>query len=60
MVMSGEFADVWEQRELFDWEGLPIWVVSAEGLAKMKRKAGRDQDLLDLKKLGLDGNADED
>ena len=60
MVVGGEFAEVWEGRELFDWEGLPIWVVSADGLATMKRKAGRDQDLLDLKKLGLDGIANED
>ena len=53
-------ADVWENRELFDWEGVPIWVVSAEGLARMKRRAGRDQDMLDLKKLGFTEDLPED
>jgi hypothetical protein len=36
-------------------------VVSPEGLIKMKRLAGRDQDLLDLKKLGfIDAEESED
>jgi hypothetical protein len=38
----------------FDWEGLPICVVSADGLVAMKRQAGRDQDLLDIKMLGFE------
>jgi hypothetical protein len=44
----------WTQREWFDWNGLPICVVSAEGLVEMKRAAGRDVDLLDIKNLGFD------
>jgi hypothetical protein len=51
--------DVWKNREVFEWKGRRMQVVSAEGLAKMKRIAGRDQDLLDLKKLGLAGDTDE-
>ena len=31
----------------------PLWVVSLEGLAQMKRIAGRPQDLADLEKLGV-------
>ena len=47
------FEDVWTDRELFQWQDGQIQVVSANGLAKMKRLAGRDQDLLDIKQLGL-------
>lgn len=48
----------WESRERFVWQGREIQVVSAEGLAMMKRLAGREQDLLDLRKLGF-GAAEE-
>ncbi len=44
----------WTQRQWFDWNGLPICVVSAKGLVEMKRAAGRDVDLLDIKNLGFD------
>jgi hypothetical protein len=54
MVMSNKDSQVWSQKTWFDWEGLPICVVSAEGLVTMKRQAGRDQDLLDIKMLGFD------
>ena len=43
----------WQQRQWFDWNGLPICVVSVEGLVEMKRAAGRDVDLLDIKNLGF-------
>ena len=46
----------WEKRQWFDWHGLPICAVSVEGLVEMKRAAGRDQDLLDIKQLGFDPN----
>ena len=46
----------WQQRQWFDWNGLPICTVSVEGLVEMKRAAGRDQDLLDIKQLGFDPN----
>jgi Uncharacterised nucleotidyltransferase len=54
LVVNDKLEGVWEGRRFFDWQGKKIVVVSREGLAKMKRLAGRDQDLLDLKKLGLD------
>ena len=47
------FEEVWRERELIEWKGHVIQIVSPQGLAIMKRLAGRDQDLLDLKKLGL-------
>ena len=46
----------WQSREWFDWNGLPICTVSVEGLVEMKRRAGRGQDLLDIKQLGFDAN----
>ena len=45
--------DVWEEREVFEWRGKHVQVVSLEGLGKMKLLSRRDQDLLDLKKLGI-------
>lgn len=46
--------DVWDSVEVFNWRDREITVVSAEGLAKMKRLSGRPRDLLDLQELGLD------
>lgn len=46
----------WQQRQWFDWNGLPICTVSVEGLVEMKRAAGRDLDLIDIKRLGFDPN----
>jgi hypothetical protein len=53
MVISGDDAKA-SEKIWFDWEGLPICVVSAAGLVRMKRRAGRDQDLLDIKMLGFE------
>ncbi len=47
---------VWTQRQWFDWNGLAVCVVSIEGLIEMKRRAGRPQDLLDIKMLGFEPN----
>ena len=41
----------WQNRQWYDWNGLAICVVSVEGLIEMKRAAGRDIDLIDIKKL---------
>ena len=62
MELYAELQVVWADREVFEWEGRPITVVSAGGLATMKRMAGRTQDLLDLEKLGYEelDEADED
>jgi hypothetical protein len=43
----------WKQRQWLDWNGVPLCSVSVEGLIEMKRAAGRDQDLLDIKRLEL-------
>ena len=51
LLVSAALEDVWNGREVYCWKGLDVQVVSAQGLVKMKRMAGRDQDLLDVKKL---------
>lgn len=63
LILNPVLQDVWQEREIFEWQQRQVQVVSAEGLAKMKRLAGRDQDLLDLKMLGFideDQKADEE
>lgn len=61
LLVNKNLQDVWEQREVFEWKNRRVQVVSPEGLIKMKRMAGRDQDLLDLKKLGfIDAEGSED
>ena len=54
LVVNDTLKVVWEDRQAYDWHDAKIAVVSKAGLATMKRIAGREQDLLDLKKLGLD------
>jgi hypothetical protein len=51
LLVNAPLEDVWKGREVYCWKGLDVQVVSAQGLVKMKRLAGRDQDLLDVKKL---------
>ncbi len=42
------------QRQWFDWNDLPLCVVSVEGLVEMKRTAGRDVDKIDIWNLGFE------
>ncbi len=43
--------DVWKSREKYRVGEHDYWIVSREGLIKMKRIAGRPQDLADLDRL---------
>lgn len=45
--------EVWADRQMLDWQGRRVSVVSREGLVRMKRLAGREKDLLDLQGLGM-------
>jgi len=51
ILVTEKIADVWDDREHLEWESGAAWVVSRRGLIKMKKTAGRDQDLLDIRKL---------
>lgn len=54
LLVTEAFEDVWETREDVDSQFGMMSVVSREGLIKMKLVAGREQDLLDIKKLESD------
>ena len=54
LIVVGPFlADVWDQRQEFEVGDRRLTVISRDGLAKMKRAAGRPQDLADLSQLGI-------
>lgn len=54
ILVTPVLKEVWSGRETYEVGGQELQVVSREGLAKMKRAAGRPQDVADLKQLGLD------
>jgi hypothetical protein len=59
MVVAGDLEDVWQTRITIEpVPGKTLVTVSRDGLAKMKRIAGRPQDLVDLARL--EGKDDED
>ena len=43
--------DVWENRENYEMDGIPVTVVNRSGLIKMKKIAGRHQDIGDIDNL---------
>ena len=51
LLVTPKVEDVWETKEEYDWQGRDLWLVSREGLIKMKTLAGRDKDLIDLGRL---------
>lgn len=51
LLVTPQVEDVWETREKIDFLGNRLSVVSREGLIKMKRLAGRPQDLADIERL---------
>lgn len=54
LILAGPgLMEVWQGRRRVELRNRSIQVVSLEGLEAMKRAAGRDQDMLDMKKLGL-------
>jgi len=53
MVVTQILQPVWASRVCARWRARDVWTVSLDGLARMKRLAGRPQDLADLDHLGL-------
>ena len=51
LMVTPPVEDVWATRETIDFLGKKLVVVSREGLIKMKRLAGRPQDLADIERL---------
>jgi hypothetical protein len=58
IVVTPDYEEVWAGRFVRPWMGHSLSIVSREGLAKMKRLAGRPQDLADI--AALEGLADDD
>ena len=51
LLVTPEIQSVWKTRETINFLGNQLSVVSREGLIKMKRLAGRPQDLADIARL---------
>lgn len=51
LLVTEQLKKVWENRELIEWGDGKTWTVSREGLILLKTISGREQDLLDIKKL---------
>jgi hypothetical protein len=51
LLVNRTLEEVWADRRVARWQGRDLQVVSREGLVKMKRLAGRDQDMVDLRRL---------
>jgi len=51
LLVTPQVEDVWETKEKFNWQGKILWIVSQEGLIKMKTLAGRAKDLIDIGRL---------
>lgn len=51
MPVPAWLASAWQDREVVEWDGRRVVVVSREGLIAMKRVAGRPQDLADIARL---------
>jgi apolipoprotein N-acyltransferase len=56
MIVNDWLAEIWNKRERIEWNGNSVPAVSAVGLARMKRLAGRLQDLADIERLGFEIN----
>jgi len=51
LLVTEPLKEIWENRELIEWEDGKTWTVSREGLVQLKTISGREQDLLDIKQL---------
>jgi hypothetical protein len=56
LIVNRSLVGIWSERTMVEWNGKPISTVTALGLARMKRLAGRPQDLVDIQTLGFDPN----
>ena len=51
LIVDEIYQAAWDQREIGEWQGRRVEVVSLQGLLEMKRIAGRTKDLLDIEEL---------
>jgi hypothetical protein len=60
VVVTPILEETWRDRRTLEWSGRALTVVSRVGLARMKRLAGRPQDVADLAMLGVEVETNED
>jgi hypothetical protein len=58
LLVTPDIEKVWQDRQIVDWEEGTTSVVSKAGLVTLKEISGRDQDLVDIKKLTESENHD--
>lgn len=51
LLVTPHVEDVWETKEKLIWQNQELWIVSREGLIKMKQLAGRAKDLIDIDRI---------
>lgn len=51
LLVTPKVEDVWKTREKLIWQDKTLWIVSREGLIKMKKLAGRAKDLIDVDRI---------
>ena len=51
LLVTPAVEDVWQTRERVIWHDADLWVVSREGLIRLKLLRSSDQDLVDIKRL---------
>ena len=51
LLVTEQIKEVWQSREMVEWEKGKVFTVSREGLIQMKTIGGRLQDLADIERL---------
>jgi hypothetical protein len=51
LLVTPQVEEVWQTRQKLIWENQELWIVSPEGLIKMKELAGRAKDLIDIDRI---------
>ena len=51
LLVTPRVEDVWRTRQKLIWQNQDLWIVSTEGLIKMKELAGRAKDLIDIDRI---------
>lgn len=51
LLVMPQVEDVWQTRQKLIGENRELWIVSPEGLIKMKELAGKAKDLIDIDRI---------
>lgn len=56
LLTTPQVEEVWATREKLVWKDKDLWIVSRQGLIKMKELAGRAKDLIDIDRIQNEEN----